>query len=354
MKKGTLSQVMLSLLLILFLSNCTKSALDNNLMTHSNLKSDTKNIERKFNILNKTYIVPDDSTFWQVQLSKIIENNNWLERNNLQLISYEYLKDINSVEELTALKNSIGNLFPSYVDQNNFKIQEAPKFKNEFRPYLDTIISSTKSAISKKLSKHREVSYFKQGDLGAVRLKWSYNGNMIYTTCIVSREKGIIYDNFLYFICYKNTNVKRLGGIPSLLKMSEGGDIPDGGSPVSFTDDEGGMWENLFGMTVFECYIHVEVTGKAVVGAHSIQTKAITGHTYNANYNSAIGFSGEARVESISFKTGTNGHFQYAWGYCFKFAGSATLGWDGVSFSVPTGASEGHAGGSYVGPDALH
>lgn len=179
-------------------------------------------------------------------------------------------------------------------------------------------------------------------------IQWKYNGKFIYTKCFVSEDEGILYDNLLYFLYTSYSHTKE---IPITLKTNTRFKLPASGEttiPIKWeleTISDSGY--NLYGMMVWSYTINCSVSGTKSGTIKSITDKEMSAHSQHL-----IGFSCEAGVNSKSFLTGVNGHLDYAWGYGYGLAFTASATWNGVGFSV-SGSGYSATGEGYVSPSEL-
>lgn len=148
---------------------------------------------------------------WKAQLDTIKGYISSSTQNNLKMLSYNYVKEVNDIDELDKIKAEIADkctFFPTSLGNGlkNITISENIVDKNKVKDLLDLILPTSEAAKhlipkSEENSQRTDPTYiFKEKDLGVVDIHWEYLGEEIITKCFVSESKGIVYDNFLYFI----------------------------------------------------------------------------------------------------------------------------------------------------------
>jgi len=163
-----------------------------------------------FRVYDKTYNTPKGLHIWEAQLNKAIEMDSNMLRNGLKLIRYEHYRQINSVKDFESIKAELKNDNSSFIAYENnssrFSIREEKKYATNYSNLVDSLLPTSAGILqairakgdSSLLAKAAYV--FKDNDLGVVNLVWEYNGKTLNTQCLVSTEKGIIYDKFLFSI----------------------------------------------------------------------------------------------------------------------------------------------------------
>jgi hypothetical protein len=152
--------------------------------------------------------ITENTPVWEAQLKKLSENDTLISKQGLEFVDYKYVGHINNLPELEEVKlYMIDNftLFPSNINPSDGIYISERISKSEFRELLNLILPSSendKSGLS-------DATYvFQENDMGKVLLRWKYRGKEITTLCLVSEKKGIIYDNFLYFISFPFESIK--------------------------------------------------------------------------------------------------------------------------------------------------
>ncbi|HLP06357.1 MAG TPA: hypothetical protein VK152_13110 [Paludibacter sp.] len=312
------------------------------------------NSKIEFKVLDKVYEAPRGASIWKAQLNKIIENDSLLTKDELELLNFDYVGKINNIQELEKIKLDIANyttILPVY-ENNGFTMNDYSGKKEYIKELLDVIIPLTnedRANIHKKYSNSltANVIYdFEQNDLGVVNIEWKYKGANIITKCLVSEKKGIVYDNFLYFICASSPLTTYSQKLPiRKVRFKSNSEIP---IPVSWTmSPMTAEAHNYFGMRVWYYEINCKVTGTQI-GA----SKSIDDYSMSAVHDALIGFSCVADIRSKSFVEGNSGHLDYAYAYSHGTAVSLSLSWNGTGFTI-SGGGEGSTGEDHVGTDDL-
>lgn len=163
-----------------------------------------------FKVYDKTYNTPEGLQIWEAQLNKTIEMDTNMVRDGLKLIRYEYVRQIASTTDLETVKTELkkdNSLFIVYKgNSSHFSIRENKEFAKSYSNLIDSLLP-TSAGILKAIRAKGDSSLlakaayaFKKKDIGVVNLVWEYNGKTLNTLCLVSNEKGIIYDKFLFSI----------------------------------------------------------------------------------------------------------------------------------------------------------
>lgn len=191
------------------------------LLIQSCSNSDTENLSDQisqstvpqnsvFRVYDKTYKTPEGLQIWEAQLNKAIEMDSNMVRNGLKLIRYEYVRQIASTTDLETVKTELKKDNSSFITYENnsshFSIRENKEFAKGYSNLIDSLLPTSASTLETIRAKGdtsllAKVAYeFKKKDIGVVNLVWEYKGKTLNTQCLVSNEKGIIYDKFLFAI----------------------------------------------------------------------------------------------------------------------------------------------------------
>lgn len=204
------SKLSVSILIVssaLLIQSC--SNLDTENLSEQSLQS-TLPQNSVFRVYDKTYNTPKGLQIWEAQLNKIIELDSNMVRNGLKLIRYEYVRKIASTTDLETVKAELkkdNSLFIVYKDNSShFSISENKEFAKSYSNLIDSLLPTSAGILEAIRSKGdasllAKAAYtFKKNDLGVVNLVWEYNGKTLNTQCLVSTEKGIVFDKFLFSI----------------------------------------------------------------------------------------------------------------------------------------------------------
>ena len=320
------------------------------------LKSSSVLQANEFKFINQKYQIPEGIPIWKAQLDKIIENNSLIKQSELEMIGYQYVRKIDSQDELENIRSEMidnNTFFPVYEDNSGkFTIVEQGMSKYDYNLLLDMLIPDSeyaKTSVPVKSDKSPlsdAVYFFEKNDLGMVDIEWKYKGEILNTTCLVSEKKGIVFDNFLYFIHFVSEKSKSAENVSTAIPRIKTKSESSGDIQYSFNKhDEAYNW---YGIRVW--YYNIQCT---VTGSLSGSQKSITDKSMTASHDAAFGFSCDAKIQSISFETGVNGHLDFAWGYSYGAGVSVSVSWNGSGFSI-SGGGTGATGEEYVSPSELH
>jgi hypothetical protein len=328
--------------------------------------SPDKTAAKEFKYFNNMYPLPDGIPIWEAQLSKFF-NDSRFENSGLKLSGYRYLRDITTKQQLEGVKQTLikeNMSIPLYrEDSSEFVLSKMLKSNDFKRRLLDKVMPTSKQQktrviVSKDGNTNSVTGYifsdavyiFKEDDAGFVELEWDYKGKKLKTLCIVSKSRGIIYDNFLYFISFspeiiKNFNTEAGTQLPA--KSSHNADIsPD--TPLTYSFSISGWNYNLYGQIVFYFTANGTLTGNMDAG----NTKVIEDYSTKAHTEYAPGYKAVLDIHIISFEPGDDGHWEFAWVYAYGHDSSLSTGWNGTDFSI-SGEGTSESGEGYVKPGDL-
>lgn len=155
-----------------------------------------------FCVFNKKYKLPHNLSKWETQLQKIKECDSSFRSINLEFVDYAYDKQIGSADELEIVKEDITKqMLAKAKCRGGFSpFQKA----EDIQHFLNLLLPTSEAHLSvlpmPSENKEEPTYYFEENDLGTVKIKWKYQGRSCMTICLVSAKKGIVYDEFLYFI----------------------------------------------------------------------------------------------------------------------------------------------------------
>lgn len=191
----------------LLIQSCSNSETEN---LSDQISQSTVPQNSVFRVYDKTYNTPEGLQIWEAQLNKTIEMDTNMVRDGLKLIRYEYVRKIASTTDLETVKTELkkdNSLFIVYKkNSSHFSISENKEFAKVYSNLIDSLLPTSTGILEAIRSKGdssllAKAAYtFKKNDLGVVNLVWEYNGKTLNTRCLVSDEKGIIYDKFLFSI----------------------------------------------------------------------------------------------------------------------------------------------------------
>lgn len=235
-------------------------------------------------------------------------------------------------------------------DGGEFIAVSAADINMNFESFLEQLLPTSNSQLSLSLSPSgdsetlsKPIYYFEDNDLSTVNIRWKCGEQIYITTCLVSENKGIVYDNFLYFIAFPFEIENKLREIPLIKTRSESGTA----TSIRYEFSRSDKGYNYLGVEVWSYELYCNVTGTKTEKGNSI-----TDMSMNASHDSAVGWSCDARIQDTMYRTGVNGCLKFAWGYCYGAGFKASLSWNGATFSF-SGGDHGSSGTEYVSPSEL-
>jgi len=209
-KYSSFIKLFVSVLIIssaLLIQSCSNSETEN---LSDQISQSTVPQNSVFRVYDKTYNTPEGLQIWEAQLNKTIEMDTNMVRDGLKLIRYEYVRKIASTTDLETVKTELkkdNSLFIVYKgNSSHFSISENKEFAKSYSNLIDSLLPTSAGILEAIRSKGdssllAKAAYtFKKKDIGVVNLVWEYKGKTLNTRCLVSNEKGIIYDKFLFSI----------------------------------------------------------------------------------------------------------------------------------------------------------
>lgn len=312
----------------------------------------------EFRFINQKYQTPESIPIWKAQLDKIIENNSLIKQSELEMIEYQYVRKIDSQDELRKIKSEMienNTFFPVYENNSGkFMIIEQGMSKYDYNLLLDMIMPDTEYAKNSMPVKSDgsplsdAVYFFEKNDLSIVNLEWKYKGKKLNTICLVSEKKGIVFDNFLYFIHFVSGKSKTETNVSKAIPRLKSTNAEDGNGELRYTFQKWDESYNFYGIRVWYYNIECSVTGSWVGGLKSITDKSM--HAFSDH---AFGFDCKAQIQSISFETGTNGHLDFAWAWTWGYGFNVGISWNGSGFTISGGGTQ-DTGEEYIGANELN
>lgn len=313
---------MKNLVFFLFIANLLLSSCNDNIF--DNLETGT---------VNKN--IPTSSLLkWKEHLEYAQRNKNTkLEAgsNEVSLIKYTYKGKIHTKKQISDLLKQLfsdDTNVVTYIDSVNYEIIPLKTFRHKakkincdnpeknLRNQLDTVI---------KLG------------MDVIELEWSYKGHIIYSTAVASEEKGILYDHIGHMITTTHNdspNEEILIEYQRMKTRSEGSGDGSSTKEVFFELANNGG-KNIYGNYVWIYHIR---------RSSFFNSKGVLVSRSNiATHDNAIGWSCDARLETISGTIDESKYDEFAWGYSYGRNIDATLSWNGTEFTIPSG-SKGSSG----------
>ncbi len=182
------------------------------------LDSTSTQQQDEFNFLDRTYKLPAGLTKWEAQLVKTIENNQLLMRNGLELVDYKYVRNVENVSDLETVKRELNDDRSFFVVHNDdsYTIGENEVVSKNYMKFLDYLLPTSDSAVTAALYENdasslaNSVYIFEKKDMGIVGLTWQYKGETLHTTCLVSENKGVVFDKILFAILFERSKIKNV------------------------------------------------------------------------------------------------------------------------------------------------
>ena len=203
----------------LLIQSCSNSEIEN-LSKQSSQSTVPQN--SVFKAYDKTYNTPTGLQIWEAQLNKAIEMDSNMVRDGLKLIRYEYIRQVASITDLETVKTELKNDNSSFIvyegNSSHFSISENKEFAKSYSNLIDSLLPTSAGILEAIRSKGdtsllaKAAYVFKKNDIGVVNLVWEYKGKTLNTQCLVSNEKGIVYDKFLFSI---HTTVSKITSVQS-------------------------------------------------------------------------------------------------------------------------------------------
>lgn len=352
-------QIVFLICTIFVFYGCTEFTSEN--LEEKNLKAITDSTQVKqlneFKFLNKKYQIPTGLTKWQAQLDKMIENNHLLMKNNLKLLSYTFVRDVVSVADLELVKhelNADNNFFVVLNDDSitNFTIGENEIVSKNYMKFLNLLLPTSDSIISaahnNKYSSDESVYIFEKNDMGIVALNWQYKGEILNTTCLVSKRKGVLFDKILTCIPFEiQFEDKYIVSNQNNLKSSSTPPPPPDGAMISSKNYN---HKKIVSNTINEILWYYDIT--ATLHGQCINGRKVATYPETEHYAKGMDqdnfwhwifgtYDCKADIQIVDFKHGPEGYllYKYYWGY--KHNGTFTLQWNGTGFVTTAGGTSG-------------
>lgn len=247
--------------------------------------------------------------------------------NEVSLIGYTYKGKIHTKEQISDLLEQLfsdDTNVVTYIDSVNYEIVSLKRFRHKAKKMnLDDPEKKLRNQLDTVINIGMDV----------IELKWSYKGHIVYSTAIASDEKGILYDHIGHMIttaCNDSPNEEILVEYQRMKTRGEGSE--DGGSTREvFFELANNGGKNIYGGYVWIYHIHRSsfFNGKGILVSRS----------NIATHDSAIGWSCDARLETIGGTIDESKYDEFAWGYSYGRNMDVTLSWNGTGFTIPSGST---------------
>lgn len=283
------------------------------------------------------------SLSWNEQLSlsihkgrSLIKSSSITKKANLELISYRVLKSITNSSDVANVKTEIlasTSVFPYLVLENNklslLTISEISQQK-EYKGVNYSI-----SGVSKFLDENINIG------LKEIELTWECDSKKYTSICLVSEEKGIIYDNIISNLLNVNTftNVENKKVVSKAKRFKVNGESDYSGT-YTWTTGATANW--LWGSERGECTITQVIT----MSGGNVVSFDQSAYDYMSIGNS------KSEAKTIEFTAGPQGYSKIAYGYAMTTPlMSISLTFTGSAYSVSVSGfigSECHNSGTHT------
>lgn len=282
---------------------------------------------------------------WQEQLTSARDKDTLLKKANIQLISFEYIGDINSQEDIEKTKKEIKNdqnLIPAYSGINDFKVVTLSELKR--KKWGASVFTTT--------TFENSIDTIVKVGLGKVRVNWKSPNKNYTSICLVSKDKGVIYENLLSNVVTISILPEKKEFIRNKLKSKNPRIKTSTENSSSYENGTFQWWStqyiasNYWGTEKASARCHLTINLKKVNNIWGFESFS-TSNTYYAE----SGYSADAKTSSQPFVSGTEGHLQLYYGVMVGTSGGFSLGAQGYTFSLPTSNSViGETGENYYTP----
>lgn len=278
-------------------------------------------------------LFPDEETLpclttWQEQLEYAKKNNNVTARSNangIYFVGHIYNGKINTQKQLSEL---LEQLFADdanvvmYIDSLNFEIVPLKKIRQKAQSMG---VSDPSEALKLQLDSKIKIG------MDIIELEWRYKGKTYYSKAIASNEQGgILYDHIGHMIIVSDSHKSQATEIKSDVKAiktrSEGSGITER-SFVLQNDGGYNYWGNLIWEYTISCSSFFDKDG------------ILCNRSMMASYDSAFGWSCDAKVQTINGGIGLSKYHEFAWGHAHASSISASVEWNGVGFTISSGST---------------
>lgn len=324
----------------LLIQSCSNSESEN--LSDQSLQS-TVPQNSVFRVYDKTYNTPKGLQIWEAQLNKTIEMDSNMVRDGLKLIRYEYVRQIASTTDLETVKTELkkdNSLFIVYKDNSaHFSISENKEYAAKYSNLIDSLLPTSAGILEAIRAKGdtsllAKAAYaFKKKDIGVVNLVWEYKGKTLNTRCLVSNEKGIVYDKFLFSI---RATVSQITSVPSTSFKAPQIEHRDN-DPVSKNWRRGWIVYTVYGYEAAKCWVEANIYGiwgDGIGHATGFSTNQYTSSITNEFYFSVF----IVPTDFARYERDTNncGHLTVAYGIIGGYSNDVNVIWNG-NFPVWTG-----------------
>lgn len=265
--------------------------------------------------------------WWEGTLNKVITMVTRSTPEELCLLEYNHYKNITSVKELDdVLENEI------FADTSLIALQNYKDFSYKIYTIKD-IKESTHDSIRTRVNFEElqdeirttfKLYFENKGTATILKLKYSYQGKIIYSTAIASNGHKVFFETIGYLIINKNQKIDEEIPVAFLEIKNRSENTPPGGHIDRFLKQP--SEENFLGLTVFECYLFCrsEFNDQGI----------LIDRESNVKYETYIGYNGSAGIEFISGTPFQSSHNEFAWAWAYGFGSSFTFSFAGTGFTI--------------------
>jgi len=293
---------------------------------------------------------------WKEQLEFIKSNKlNILKSNDIELLDY--------FEEGNIKKDSVEKIITDFTNNDNYiAFCNAESEKINIMRISEAL--NTKSMKYQKISKNKQDVLFKEiivEGLQIIKLKWRVGDKIINTNCLVSDEKGIVFDNILsnIWVVTEKKTARTDTVSTSRTKIQKAKRFktntsetirPEPDPIITYIIDK--TWTTYFNSSSLSGY-----TGTATINyGVQYESKVQSGQTlskrilspHNASASATLSNGGTAAA-GITEGSHDSGHADFYYGFWWSVSGTVTMTFtsnSGYSFSstVSFSGQEVHAG----------
>ena len=270
---------------------------------------------------------------WESQLNNVLRKQTRNATKKLSLIGYNYHKEIASLADLDdgldeIFADTAHIAFQNYIDYDfeiytigDVKVSEYDSIRTRFDFNLlrDEIYCAFKQSIENGNKAH------------LIKLKWVYNGDIIYSTAIVTDDKGIIFETIGHLIVERTQKEISTDGsltrtFPTMKKRIEGDNSNTTYQNLTMYFIVSDKIHNIFGIQL--CYYSIICTSTFHSNGilKSIEASAFA--------DAKEGFSCKADIKTISGEIDKSSYHLFAWGWGYGCGTSISLSFAGNGFSV--------------------
>lgn len=263
---------------------------------------------------------------WETQLNDALRKQTRSSSNELFLMGYSYDKDIESAIDLDE---GLDEIFAdsSYIAFQNLRTHDDIEIYTigEVKRSKDDLIRNQFN-----LEKLREEIYtiihqliVSEDNLHIIKLKWAYNGKLIYSTAIASAKKGVIFDTIGYMVVSDIQFEEDDSEVMATIKNRS-----EGNHTISKI--------KRFNKSVnIKTISNITVCSISLVGRSEFNSEGILiGRNINTTCINAPTYSAEADMQYISGVPYSSSHNEFSWSWKFQHKDLLSLVFDVVNINI--------------------